>query len=568
MPHSKSDTAMPPSRIRHQDILFALIHSAYLPAEVPPVITTRHFASYCKSSYSSIKSKESTVLPKIITRFDRFNVPRENDTRRDLALVHPASQVRLSLVITKNHREIRSIIDSSKISLYDSGPDLINYRAFKGVSFANLDKKRSDIARKSCYVLSADISRFFYTIYTHSIPWAVLGKVRVKDLMNGGKKSKKGGKPFHWTDEIDRALQSCQSRETFGIPVGPDTSRIIAEVLLSGIHNDEGVAKALEGRPGFRLVDDFFIGFNSEAECAATLTSLRNALSNYNLQLNDDKTVLKPSQAIFMDRWRYELMQQQIRQNNARSEANDIRKLTDLALYHTHILGNSFPVKWIVQKLISIRYDDANFALILSTLLRLSREFPVCISHVATFVINNKKKCQGTIAINIISEWLSVVFKMHARHSHDFEVAWALVICGALKIKVSRSEFSEYHSSTCSAVYAILGLLNEKGLLKEKFATFNWRAAVKKEGVDGVHWLMYYESVRRKWTKDKQMEIAVKSHPFMADLLENGVTFLDDAIFGDVSINLNKRRIRKIKPSLISHDEVEFDETSFGLASI
>ncbi|MBB3268772.1 hypothetical protein FHW79_006447 [Azospirillum sp. OGB3] len=559
---------MPPSRIRHQEIFSALMHSAYLPAEVPPAITARHFAAYCRSNYNSIKSKESTVLSKITTRFDRFNVPRENETRRDLALVHPASQARVSLIITKNHREIRTIIGNSQISLYNPNPDLQNYRAFKGVSFANLDKKRSDIARRSCYVLSADISRFFYTIYTHSIPWAVLGKAKVKELMNGGKKGKKGGKPFHWTDELDRALQSCQSRETFGIPVGPDTSRIIAEVLLSGIHNDEGVAKAISGRPGFRLVDDFFIGFNSEVECAITLTSLRNALSNYNLQLNDDKTALKPSQAIFMDRWRYELMQQQIRQGNARSQANDIRKLTDLALYHTHALGNSFPVKWVVQKLISIQYDDGNFGLILSTLLRLSREFPVCISHVATFIINNKKKCQGPLAINLISEWLNVVFKTHARHSHDFEVAWALVICGALKIKVSRAEFSDYHSSTCSAVYAILGLLNEKGLLKEKFATFNWRAAVKKEGVDGVHWLMYYESVRRRWTKDKQMEAAIQNHPFMSDLLSNGVTFLDDAIFGDVSINLTKRRIRKINAALMPIEEDPTDEGSFGLASM
>jgi len=237
-------------RLRLAEILSTLLQSAYLPVEIPPVVTSRHFASYAKDSFKDLaKLQEDAKALKTATQFDRYNVPRENSTRRDLALVHPRAQLNLSLILTEQHQEIRALISSMQISAYGAEPDLENFKAFKGINFAGLDQRRSEIARRKPWILVADISRFFYTIYTHSIPWAVLGKEKVKEDLFGPKQKKV--KTKHWTDRLDAALQSCQSRETFGIPVGPDTSRIVAEILLSGIHNDNELSKLLLRTPGY-----------------------------------------------------------------------------------------------------------------------------------------------------------------------------------------------------------------------------------------------------------------------------------------------------------------------------
>jgi hypothetical protein len=87
--------------------------------------------------------------------------------------------------------------------------------------------------------------------------------------------------------------------------------------------------------------------------------------------------------------------------------------------------------------------------------------------------------------------------------------------------------------------------------------------------INGHHWLMYYESVLRGWTKDKGMIDEVKNHNLMGKLLSGKISFLDDTVFGDVTINLDRRRIRKNRPAnTVQYAEESDDDISLGLASI
>src|SRR5262249_33727965 len=128
----------------------------------------------------------------------------------------------------------------------------------------------------------------------------------------------------HWSNDFDTALQSCQSRETFGIPVGPDTSRIIAEILLAGVESNDRFFDSVKDRPGFRLLDDFFIGFDDEASARKALVALRSALWTYNLQLNDEKTTVGPTRENFREKWKLEF------DAIAVADANSARQLSDI----------------------------------------------------------------------------------------------------------------------------------------------------------------------------------------------------------------------------------------------
>ena len=127
-------------------------------------------------------------------------------------------------------------------------------------------------------ILKADIANFFHTIYTHSIPWGVLGKQHVKDIREGKDKKAKSDLEKHWASLLDVAIQGGNSRETFGIPVGPDTSRIVAELLLVGVHKSQPFAEMIDGHGAYRIVDDFFIGFEDETSARRCLDELRRAL--------------------------------------------------------------------------------------------------------------------------------------------------------------------------------------------------------------------------------------------------------------------------------------------------
>ena len=71
------------------------------------------------------------------------------------------------------------------------------------------------------YLLKTDIARFYPSIYTHSVPSALHGKAAAR----ADKKYKLLG------NRIDLWLRETQDKQTGGIPIGPDTSFLIGEIL-------------------------------------------------------------------------------------------------------------------------------------------------------------------------------------------------------------------------------------------------------------------------------------------------------------------------------------------------
>lgn len=82
-----------------------------------------------------------------------------------------------------------------------------------------------------------------------------------------------------------------------------------------------------------------------------------------------------------------------------------------------------------------------------------------------------------------------------------------------------------------AVVFAIMGLLREKGRLPFPMDDWKWRAAFKSKGVLSENWLPMYEAVRRRWTRDRRIIADVSADPIFADMLANNVTFMDDEIF-------------------------------------
>jgi len=90
--------------------------------------------------------------------------------------------------------------------------------------------------------------------------------------------------------------------QTHGIPIGPDTSLVVAEILLSSV--DQSM---LNSHPdlisGFRYVDDYELSFSKLSEGEQVLTELQGLLAEYELILNPRKTTLESLPQSFEDTW-------------------------------------------------------------------------------------------------------------------------------------------------------------------------------------------------------------------------------------------------------------------------
>ncbi len=128
-------------------------------------------------------------------------------------------------------------------------------------------------------ILSVDLSNFYHTLYTHSIPWVIEGKQASKAKRFGGV-----------ANEVDSILQQCQYGETHGVPTGNLATRLITELYMCYI--DKRMLK--KGYTYSRYVDDIKFTFSTESQKESFLTDFSKICRENNLIINDKKTSENP----------------------------------------------------------------------------------------------------------------------------------------------------------------------------------------------------------------------------------------------------------------------------------
>ena len=145
-------------------------------------------------------------------------------------------------------------------------------------------------------LLKLDVSKCFDNLYTHSLAWALIGKDAVKENLRVSKKTFPG--------RFDSFMQCLNYNETNGIIIGPEFSRLFAELIFQ--HIDKALSIRLEKKDCglrhkinyemFRYIDDYFIFYNEESDKEKIQECLQVLLRSYKLSLNSAKaeTYRKP----------------------------------------------------------------------------------------------------------------------------------------------------------------------------------------------------------------------------------------------------------------------------------
>lgn len=171
-------------------------------------------------------------------------------------------------------------IVSSSYFKYKKYPFL--YRFFESYEYHKLEKQFHSM-------LQVDVAKCFPSIYTHSIGWAVKSKrlSKAKPRVHGS-----------FDGEFDNLMQLTNYRETNGIIIGPEVSRIFAEIILQRIdlnlvnrmmQNEYHISKDYNFR---RYVDDYFVFFRSDEVKTAFIKALESSLLEYKMYLNEAKTTI------------------------------------------------------------------------------------------------------------------------------------------------------------------------------------------------------------------------------------------------------------------------------------
>ena len=191
---------------------------------------------------------------------------------------------------TGNADAIQDDVNARVIELDDNEVEkrYRSYFSYKKYDLAYKFFESGDILRleqKFSHMMTLDITGCFYHIYTHTIAWAVKGKDVAKDSIDADTFEK----------SFDQLMQHTNYNETNGIIVGPELSRIFAEIILQAI--DLSILRQLKEK-GYNLgrdyeirryVDDSYIYANSRKVLDDIYAVYKEQLAYYKLDINEKK---------------------------------------------------------------------------------------------------------------------------------------------------------------------------------------------------------------------------------------------------------------------------------------
>lgn len=253
-----------------------------------------------------------------------YRISHNGKDFRELALVHPINQLKLikfyddykaSILYSCSisNFSIRKPVDIAKFSFFNDKLHQLNkgdkndFLELNGIEYEDLKtffsyKKYTNIykfyedyryhraEKKYNFLFKFDISKCFDSIYTHSISWAVLGLETVKENVYASKKNFSG--------IFDVFIQNSNYGETNGILIGPEFSRIFAEIILQRI--DKTVEEKIFKFNGsknktdyelYRYVDDYFLFCDDDILKEEIFKIFKHELKEYKMSLNNSKTI-------------------------------------------------------------------------------------------------------------------------------------------------------------------------------------------------------------------------------------------------------------------------------------
>ena len=150
-----------------------LLERGYLPKELPPAFFSHQFAKYAttkrgRAELSNYKPSDN------FTECVTYRLALPHSGSRHLAIPHPASFSRLARITSKNFRRLLKKASRSKFSKSRPIYGTDRNRALRSmVKPANLSREKSTIRSGARYVLKADISQFYPSLYTHAVGWSI-----------------------------------------------------------------------------------------------------------------------------------------------------------------------------------------------------------------------------------------------------------------------------------------------------------------------------------------------------------------------------------------------------------
>jgi hypothetical protein len=508
--------------------LSALLGAGYFPDELPPPFTTTSFARFRNAigkAWSAIANDYPRTTPEI------FSIPRAKGVRRDLSIVNPIAEYHVAKLVADNWVAIRKHLRSCDFGATPLEIMVGERRAVPIPDFRLIALRHAEISALHDYILVADISRFYGTLYTHAIPWALHTKTWSKQHLNTGLYNASLGA------KLDKAVRKGNDNQTIGIPVGPDSSRIISEIVAVSVDAELRDKLNISSRCTLRNVDDWYIGFDTAGEAEDAIASIAAACRTYQLEIHPDKTSSSRTENVAESIWPTALRHATFAPASY-GQGRDIEHFFALAFDFARNYPSQNVLDFAIKRTMAVKVHADNWHRYETYLLKSARSNPTTIPAVVQIFVSYNREGY-VLGRNRINKLITDFIRRCTPTSRHAEIAWMLFLAKALRITLSASDvepITELESSVC----ALLTLdLRSRLLVTGTIDTSLWELSLNRAGLTSSSWLLAYEAVIKGWLPAPTSNY-IDAHSWFSALKNHGVSFYD--------IDKNVKHIRMRKP--------------------
>ena len=572
-----------------------LIERGYFPKELPPPFDTSDLATDIVATLSAWATEfenntqinsPSFVLTKTATESDQDFKNRKKTHRGQFIAKYNASKATVFSIskgkLSRRFLQIPnpkhfSILSDKIVSRWDDYEAIFNlseYSQSYPIPETALDKRsvstfsksvaefRNSLLKTSIDKLievRVDISKFYPTIYTHSVAWALLGKDKAKQyfkqkdnldaLIASGDTN---AELYKYAESVDMAIRACQERQSIGIPIGPDTSHIIAEIVACRIDEILKTRFASIRLKACRYYDDYYLYVSSKDEADKVLKGLQLILAEFQLEINEAKVKIREFPFAFEDEFTTSLHSFDFKKTN---QTNSIKHY--FSMLWAFAERNPKKTDWIFKYALrifefsTIVIQKNSWKVFENLLIKTALVEPAILDILTRIFITynsyldaeSKEKLKGLVNITI---------KEHCPVRHNFEMVWALWIAKTFEIDIEEQSANDIIATRDSVSNLILlDLINNSTLVKGSPKVAEIEAELKDDILMSENWLLAYESVKKGWLI-----------PADANLLDNNLFF---KILKDTNVEFYKqnKQLKTYKPK----DEKPAETYSSGQAT-
>ena len=552
-----------------------LVSHGYFAPELPPCFVSRDLAKNRRSILAGIDALPLTTRKApnhhaFISEPAWFYFPQFGKEDRRHGVPNPIAHLLLSSthvgcnalwhctntterVLADNYVDLRRKAQASKLSLSPPIFDWSGSRALMRPTVELRDDLRVNLSSRREEYVEADVQAFFHSIYTHAIAWAIHGK----------EFAKQNRKPVHYGNLIDLLCRNAQDGQTIGLPVGPDTSRLVAEVLISAIDAHVQQRLGIGVRDASRYIDDYTLSSPDGASGEELLAALRQSAAAFELELNSAKSAIHSTSRRQATGW------QQAARAHLPSASSSSGRVETTALQHfLYQLGRiclSHPdinvERFGYQHARSAFVNADNWIPLQFSLINAYRRNSSLVSLLVELCLL-RQAAYRDVQLDTLTEFINNRVPILARANRTGEVIWLLFLAIRLGLTVTARGLTALFSIENALVALLVVYLDARGLVQGSVDRTLWDRSLRPEGLRSSMWLYAYEAVTNELVPDADDDF-ISQDSYFGLLRVKRVQFLDISRGYD-SISTTLRRLRDENEHLRRMREAVHDNDSDG----